>query len=106
VTSGNTLAGGIVEAVSVGLGSGGAITVLVSSVVSWLRQLAPRDAQPVPTEITMTLPDSGSLTIKTAVARAWTQAELREQIAILVTRLSDADAAEDHRAGLDPTDAG
>jgi hypothetical protein len=101
-----TLSGGIVEAVSVGLGSGGAITILVSGVVSWLRQLAPREAQPVPTELTMTLPNSASLTIKTAVACAWTQAELGEQIDRLVTQLSDDYRAGDHPAGLDPADAG
>jgi hypothetical protein len=89
-----TLSSGIVEAVTVGLGSGGAITVLVSGAVSWLRQLAPQGQQPVPTELTMTLPNSGSVTVKTAVTRAWTQAELGEQIDRLVHQLSDADPAD------------
>jgi hypothetical protein len=85
------LSSGIVEAVTVGLSSGGAITVLVSAVISWLRQLAPRGQQPVPTELTMTQPNGASVTIKTSVARAWTQAELGEQIDRLVSQLSDAD---------------
>jgi hypothetical protein len=89
-----TLSSGIVEAVSVGLGSGGAITVLISGAVSWLRQLASPGQQPVPTELTMTLPNSGSVTIKTSVARAWTQAELAGQIDRLVQQLGDAETAD------------
>jgi hypothetical protein len=96
-----TLSSGIVEALTVGLGSGGAITVLVSGLVSWLRQLAPREQQPVPAEVTLTFPNGGSVAIKTSVAREWTQAELAQQIDRLVKQISDADPID-----ADPTDAG
>ncbi|HUN36613.1 MAG TPA: hypothetical protein VMU95_31850 [Trebonia sp.] len=81
-----TLGSGIIEALTVGVGSGGAISVLVSGLVSWVRQLAGQRREPVPAEVTVKFPDGGSIKIVTAVAQAWTPAELRDQI--------------DHLAGL------
>jgi Effector Associated Constant Component 1 len=89
-----TLSSGLVEALAVGLSSGGAFTVLASGLISWLRQLAPQATQPVPAEVTLTLPSGGSFTIKTSVARAWTQAELEWQVDRLVQQLSGADPAD------------
>ena len=91
-----TLSSGMVEALTVGLSSGGAVTVLVSGIVSWLRQLAPQGQQPVPTEVMVTLPGGSSVAIKTSVAREWTQAELERQIDRLVKQLP----------GVGPADAG
>lgn len=88
------LSGGIVEALTVGLGSGGAITVLVSGVVSWLRQLAPHGQQPVPAKVTLTLPNGGGVSIEAPSAQEWTQADLGEQIDRIVKRLTDADPTE------------
>lgn len=89
-----TLSSGIVIALTVGLGPGGTITVLVSGLVSWLRQLAPQRQQPVPAEVTLTLPNGGSIAIKTSIAREWTQAELGQQIDRLVKQMSDINAAD------------
>jgi hypothetical protein len=83
-----TLGSGLVEALTVGVGSGGAVTVLISAIVSWLRQLGGRGRQLVPVEVTMTLPQGGSLTINTSVAREWTQAELGDQIDRMVRQVS------------------
>jgi Effector Associated Constant Component 1 len=91
-----TLSSGMVEALTVGLSSGGAVTVLVSGIVSWLRQLAPQGQQPVPTEVMVTLPGGSSVAIKTSVAREWTQAELERQIDRLVKQMP----------GVGPADAG
>jgi hypothetical protein len=84
-----TLGGGLAAALTVGLGSGGAVTVLVSGIVSWLRQLAGGSRRPVPVEVTITLPHGGGFTVKTSVAREWTQAELGEQIDRLAKQVSE-----------------
>jgi hypothetical protein len=83
-----TLGGGLVKALTIGVGSGGAITVLVSGVVSWLRQLVGLRRQPVPAEVTVEFPEGGSIKIVTAVAQAWTQAELADQIDHLARLIS------------------
>ena len=84
-----TLGGGIVRALSVAVatgtaqgaaGPGGMVTVLVSGIVSWLRQLAGHGRHPVPTEITLDLAGGGRIEIKAPMVRAWTQAELGEQV--------------------------
>jgi hypothetical protein len=46
--------------------------------------------------VTLTLPNGGIVAIKTSVAREWTQAELGQQIDLLVKQMS----------GADPIDAG
>jgi hypothetical protein len=81
------LGGGLMKALSVAVGSGGAITILVSGVISWLRQVAGQrraaalpGSAPVPTEVTMEFADGSSIKISTAVAQAWTAAELSVQI--------------------------
>jgi hypothetical protein len=91
----HTLGIGVLEALSVGIGSDGAITVLVSGIVSWVRQLGrrrrhglPADGAPVPTEVTLRFADGGSIEISTATAQAWTTAELSSQIEYLVRAVS------------------
>lgn len=76
-----TLSSGIVEAITVGIGSGGAITVLVSGIISWLRQVAGQRREPVPAKVTLVLPDGGTVTLETAIMQELTQAELRDLVA-------------------------
>jgi hypothetical protein len=80
---------GVVTAISVAAGSGGALTVLISGIVSWLRLVA---RQPVPVKVSVALSDGGSVSIETAVACAWTHEQLAVQIASLVDRASQAEA--------------
>jgi hypothetical protein len=93
---------GVVAAISVAaVGSGGVLTVLISGIVSWLRLVA---RQPVPVKVSVTLSGGGSVSIETAVARAWTQEKLAVQIASLVDRASQAEdtgseGADDGPAG-------
>jgi len=101
-----TLAGGIVEALTVGVGSGGAVSVLVSGIVSWLRQLARQRRPDVPAEVTLKFADGGSVTIVTAVAQAWTPAELGEQIDHLAGLVSARVRADDDAAPRPTSDAG
>jgi hypothetical protein len=98
------LDGGLMKALSVAVGSEGAITVLVSGIISWLRQVggqrrpsAAAGSAPVPTEVTLEFADGSSLTMATAIAQAWTPAELSLQIGILARLVSDR--------GLPPGDA-
>ena len=93
---------GVVAAISVAAGSGGALTVLISGIVSWLRLVA---RQPVPVKVSVTLSDSGSVSIETAVARAWTQEQLAVQIASLVHRASQAEATGSEGADDGPAGA-
>jgi hypothetical protein len=89
------LGGGLMKALSVAVGSQGAITVLVSGMISWLRQVARQRGQsaqaataPVPTEVTVGFADGSSIEIKTAVVQAWTTAELSSQIEVLARLVS------------------
>jgi Effector Associated Constant Component 1 len=113
VPTAGMLGGGLVEALTVGVGSGGAVTVLVSGVVSWLRQLVGQRRQPVPAEVTVKFAGGDSVKIVTSVAQAWTQAELADQIdrmaRLMSARVLSADAAaEAGESGVRPTstDAG
>ncbi|HTU76504.1 MAG TPA: hypothetical protein VMG38_23540 [Trebonia sp.] len=102
-----TLASGVVEALTVGAGSGGAISVLVSGIVSWLRQLARQRRHEVPAEVTLKFADGSTVTIVTAVAQAWTLAELGEQIDHLAElAAARVRAADDAAARPTASDAG
>jgi hypothetical protein len=88
---------GVAAAITVAAaGSGGVLTVLISGIVSWLRLVA---RQPVPVKVSVTLPGGGSVSIETAVARAWTQDQLAVQIARLVDRATGSEGADDGPAG-------
>jgi hypothetical protein len=89
------LGNGIVDVLTIGVSSGGAITVLVSGIVSWLRHVARQRPQPVPVSVTLKLPGGGMLKLETALVQAWSQAELRTQIADLAERAGGQLLAED-----------
>lgn len=75
-----TLGGGMVEAVSVALGSGGAVTALVAGVVSWVRARADRRHPAVPLSVKLTFADGASVEISTTVAGQWPAEELASQL--------------------------
>jgi hypothetical protein len=85
------LGSGVIEAITVGIGSGGAITIAVSGVISWLRQIAGRrdraERPRVPATIRLEFADGSAAEIVTEVARAWTQAELADQVDRLAAQL-------------------
>ena len=87
---------GFVEALTVGLGSGGAITVMVSGIVSWVRHLGAQRRQTFPAEIRLEFADGSSVHIVTETAAGWTQAELAEQVNTLAGLVAQHLPAEDH----------
>ncbi len=72
--------GGVLEALSVAAASGGAVTVLISGVLEWIRNGRGKDLRGVPLTITLEGADGVKVAIETEVAQAWTSAELAERI--------------------------
>jgi len=97
--------GGILKALSVAVGSGGAITALVSGIVSWLRQLAGQRRQPMPTEVTLEFAGGASIKIVADMVQGWTPAELGDQIDRLAGLVSPRALASAGDAEADGPDA-
>ncbi len=86
--------GGALEALTVSLGYGGAISVLVAGVVSWLRQ---RYGQRPGSTITVELrrADGGCFKLTTTEVGAWTSVEFAERIRQLAEALGPGTAPPD-----------
>lgn len=76
-----TLSGGMPETLIALVGSGGAVTVLISGIISWLRQVSVQRREPTPVKVTLKRSDGSSVTLETELIRGWTQSELSDQIA-------------------------
>lgn len=75
------------EALSVSIESGGAVTVLVAGIMSWLRQRYGQ-RQPVSTTvIKLRRPDGAEVEISAATAGTWSTAEIAAQVRQLVQDL-------------------
>jgi Effector Associated Constant Component 1 len=86
--------GGAAEVLSVSLGSGGAISVLVAGTVSWLRQ---RYGHRPGSTVTVKLrrADGGSFELTASAVRAWTPAEITDGIRKLAETLDPGDSTRD-----------
>lgn len=89
-STGGTL-GGAMEALSVSLGSGGAISVLVAGTLSWFRQRY-RHRPGGTVTIKFSRGDVGSFEFSADVVGTWTHAEFTEQIRQLAEALGPGDA--------------
>lgn len=78
--------GTTVDALSVALASGGAISVLVSGTVEWIRNGREKKQKNVPFALTIKRGDV-EVVIDTEVAQAWKPAELSEHIRHMTTLL-------------------
>jgi Effector Associated Constant Component 1 len=86
--------GGALEVLSVSLGSGGALSVLVAGIVSWLRQrYGHRPGSTVTVKFRRA--DGGSFELSADAAGTWTSAELTERIRQLVEALGPGNAPPD-----------
>jgi hypothetical protein len=83
--------GGAMEALSVSLGSGGAISVLVAGTLSWFRQRY-RHRPGSRVVVKFRRADGGSFMVSTDTAVTWTSAELTEQVRQLVEALGPGEA--------------
>jgi hypothetical protein len=80
--------GSTVDALSVALASGGAISMLVSGIMEWVRNGRDRKRRNVP--FTLTIKRAGvEVIIDTEVAQAWKPAELAEHIRQVATLLDE-----------------
>ena len=78
--------GPTVDALSVALGSGGAVSVLIGGVVSWLRQRSRRDSSNR-VRVTIRRPDGSGIEIDRDGASEWPVSDLSNQVARLVREL-------------------
>jgi hypothetical protein len=83
--------GGAMEALSVSLGSGGAISVLVAGTLSWFRQRY-RHRPGSTVTIKFSRGDGGSFEISADAAGGWTYAEFTQRIRQLTEALGSGDA--------------
>jgi Effector Associated Constant Component 1 len=83
--------GGAMEALSVSLGSGGAISVLVAGTLSWFRQRY-RHRPGNTVTIKFSRGDGGSFEISADAVGTWTYAEFTERICQLAEALGSGDA--------------
>ena len=80
--------GSTVDALSVALASGGAVSILVSGIVEWIRNGRDRRRRNVP--FTLTIKRVGvEVVIDTEVTQAWKPAELAEHVRRMATLLSE-----------------
>jgi hypothetical protein len=87
--------GGWPEAVAVALGEGGAVTVLASAVMSWIRH------RTSDVTCTMTRSDGTSVTLETTRIRGTDQAGFRELLEQTVAALDDGDTKRSRERGTD-----
>jgi hypothetical protein len=86
--------GGAMEALSVSLGSGGAISVLVAGTLSWFRQRY-RHRPGNTVTIKFRRADGGCFEISADAVGAWTYAEFTERIRQLAEALGSGNAPQD-----------
>ncbi|SHM78180.1 hypothetical protein SAMN05216499_11473 [Actinacidiphila paucisporea] len=94
--------GPVLEAVSASVASGGALAVLVGGVVEWIRHGRGGGQPVVPLKVSLKSADGVEIVIETAVAEAWTAAELTERIdglAALLRQESPAGAGTPEAGG-------
>jgi hypothetical protein len=78
--------GPALEALSVSIGSGGAVTVLITGIMSWIRQRSGQ-RRPSTTVIKLRRADGAMVEISAATAGTWSAAEIAAQIRQLVQDL-------------------
>jgi hypothetical protein len=82
--------GTALEALSVSIGSGGAVTVLVTGILSWIRQRYGQGRRESTTVIELRRPDGGRAKISVPTAGTWSPAEITAQIRQLVQDLDSS----------------
>lgn len=75
------------EALSVSIESGGAVTVLIAGIMSWIRQRYSQRHRTSTTVIKLRRADGGTVEISAATAGTWSTAEIAAQIRQLVQDL-------------------
>jgi hypothetical protein len=85
------------EALSVSIESGGAVTVLIAGIMSWIRQRYGQRDRASTTVIKLRRADGASVEISADIAGTWSTAEVAAQIRQLV---QDLDAGNQRSAGL------
>jgi hypothetical protein len=100
------LGGGIVEAVLVALGSGGAVTTLVAGVVSWVRSRSDRRHPSTPVTVKLTFQDGASVEVSATVAGLWSPRELGSHIDRLSATVAGHAGASDGNRLLPPAPSG
>lgn len=91
--------GGALEALSVSIESGGAITVLIAGIMAWLRQRYAQRRQESTTVIKLRRADGATVEISAATAGTWSAAELAEQVRQLVQALDPGNQGAGNRKG-------
>lgn len=87
--------GGALEVLSVSLGSGGAISVLVAGIMSWLKQQRGRRRSGSTVTIKLRRADGASFEISAPPDGTWTNAEFTARIRELVEALGSGSAPRD-----------
>jgi hypothetical protein len=87
------------EALSVSIESGGAVTVLIAGIMSWIRQRYGQRNRASTTVIKLRRADGASVEISADIAGTWSTAEVAAQIRQLV---QDLDAGNQRPAGPQP----
>ena len=89
--------GGALEALSVSIESGGAITVLIAGIMSWVRQRYGQRRRESATVIKLRRADGATVEISAATAGTWSAAEVAEQVRQLVRALDPGNQGAGNR---------
>src|ERR1700761_5627269 len=91
--------GSVLEALSVSVGWGGAISVLLPGTVAWLRQRYGHRHPPSTTRIKIRRPDGTAIEISAATTGAWSPADVVTQVRRLTETLESGPAADPRPEG-------
>jgi Effector Associated Constant Component 1 len=91
--------GGALEALSVSIDSGGAVTVLVAGILAWLRQRYGQRRTESTTVIKLRRADGATVEISAATAGTWSAAEVAEQVRQLVQALGPGNQGAGNHPG-------